>query len=238
MRNVIFFDTTILIAASIREIESAPSPIEHKFYDGSQGLIRMSPKGKVIGITSYTVEEQAENKLAKALKDTILECVGNLKLVDKDYKTYSIILDKVERNFRENIRLLDRLATNLVRVRNIKTQEVFPMYSELAGDRPSKAWTFTPKLKQVAKQVTKIQWGRYLDGLKWKGLIPDETDMEILSEAIYLKRERFSQHIFFLVSSDKHFSGSSKEPWNIIPKRIKTQFQIFCNYPNEIINLI
>ena len=238
MLSVVFFDTTVLIAASIREIESAPSPIEHKFYDSSQGLIRLAPKGKIIGIISHTVEEQAENRLEKALKDTIQECIGDRKLIDEDYERYSIILDKVERNFKENIRLLDRLATRLVQVREIKTTEVLQMYSELAEDRPPKAWTFTPKLKPVAKQVTKIQWERYLASLKWKELIPDEIDMEILSEAIYLKRKRFSAQYFFLASADKHFSGSSKEPWNLIPTRIKEQFQILCHYPNEIINLV
>jgi len=238
MLSVVFFDTTVLIAASVREVESAPTPIEHEFYAGSQGLLRLSPKGKIIGISSYTVEDQAENRLEKALKDTILECMGDLKLLDEDYERYSIILDKVERSFRENIRLLDRLATSVVQVREVKTLEVLPMYGELAEDRPPKAWTYAPKFKPVARQVTKIQWERYLDGLKWKEVVPDEIDMEILSEAICLKRGRFQPHTFFLASADKHFSGSSKEPWNRIPIKIKEQFQIFCHYPNDIIELV
>lgn len=238
MLPVVFFESTVLIAASIREIKMSPTPIEHMFYDASIGLIRLAPKGKIIGIVSYTVEEQAESRLDKALKDTIQDCMGDRKLIDKDYERFSIILDKVERNFRENIQHLDRLASRLEQVREVKTIEVLPMYGELAEDLPPKAWTYTPKLKPVARQVTKIQWERYLDGLKWKAIVPDELDMEILSEAICLKRERFSAHVFFLASADKHFSGSSKEPWNRIPMRIKEQFQISCNYPNEIIALV
>jgi len=238
MPSVVFFETTVLIAASIREIEFSPTPIEHMFYDTSKGLIRLAPKGKIIGIISYTVEEQAERRLEKALKDTIQECIGDRKLIDEDYETFSVILDKVGRNFKENIRCLDRLATSLEQVREVKAVEVLPMYGELAGERPPVAWTYTPRLKPVAITVTRLQWERYLAGLRWKEIIPDEIDMEILSEAICLKRERFSGHRFFLASLDKHFSGSPREPWNQIPIKIEEQFQIFCNYPNEIIELV
>jgi len=238
MQSIVFFETTVLIAASIREIEHSPTPIEHAYYDSSKGLIRLAPKGKIIGIISYTVEEQAERRLDKALKDTIEECMGDRKLIDADYKTFSAILDKVGRNFKENVQCLDRLATSLEQVRDVKTREVLPMYGDLAGERPPIAWTYNPPLKTIAIQVTKLQWKRYLDGLRWKEIIPDEIDMEILSEAICIKRDRFSGFRFFLASIDKHFSGSPKEPWNQIPIKIEDQFQVLCNYPNEIIELV
>jgi len=238
MLPVVFFESTVLIAASIREIELSPTPIEHEFYDASKGLIRLAPKGKIIGIISYTVEEQAESRLEKALKDTIQECIGDRKLIDDDYETFSTILDKVGRNFKENTQCLDRLATSLEQVREVKTREVLIMYGELAGKRPPVAWTYTPKYKSVARGVTRLQWERYYAGLRWKEIIPDETDMETLSEAICLRRERFSGHRFFLASVDKHFSGSSIEPWDQIPVKIEEQFQIFCKYPNEIIELV
>jgi hypothetical protein len=238
MISVVFFETTVLIASSIREVETTPKPIEHRFYDGSQGLIRFAASGKIIGITSHTVEEQTEHRLEKALKDTIEECMGDRKLIDEDYERFSTILDKTERKLRENVRSLDRLATLLTQVRQIKTLEVLPMYGELAKDSPPRAWTFTPKLKPIAIEVTEIQWRRYANSLKYKEIIPDEIDMEVLSEAIILKRERFPSNEFFITSADKHFSGSSKDPWNRIPIRIKEQFKISCCHPNEIINLL
>jgi hypothetical protein len=233
---VVFFETSVLIAASIRDIESSPKLIEHEFYDGSIGLIRLSSTGMFIGITSYTVEEQAESKLETALKDTIEESIGTKELTDMDRDVYSTILDKVERNFRANIRVLDRLATNPEDVRKTKTEEVLPMYGEIAADRPSTAWTLDPKLWWVTREVNKIQWKRFSAGLKWKEIIPDPIDMEILSEAIYLKRNRFPEDAFFLASTDKHFSGSSIEPWKLIPPRINKQFQINCAYPKTIMN--
>lgn len=238
MPTVVFFETSVLIAASIREVESSPTPIQHEFYDGSIGLIRFSSKGKIVGITSYTVEEQAENKLEKALKDTIEESIGTQKLTDMDRQIYSTIMDKVERNFRENVRVLDRLATNLEEVRKVKTEEVLPMYSNIAEDRPTAPYTFGSKLKRVTKQVAVLQQKRYYSGLRWKEIIPDEIDMEIISEAVCLKRNRFSNDTFFLASTDKHFSGSSMEPWKMIPPRINDQFQIDCAYPNEILKRV
>jgi hypothetical protein len=237
MPMVVFFDATILIAASVREVETSPSPIEHEFYDSSIGLIRLISR-EIVGITSYTVEEQAKHKVEKGLKDTIVERIGTRYLTDMDREMYSTILDKVERNFKANIRVLDILSTNLKEVRKIKTEEVLPMYGEIAEDIPPRTWSLTKKFKPVAKYIDRMQIGRYYAGLKWKEIIPEESDLEILSEAICLKRNRFTADNFFVASSDKHFSGSSKDPWDKIPLRINELFKISCLYPHEIINRI
>ncbi len=240
--SVVFFEVTVLIAASVREVGiDVELKIEHKYYSESKGLINYIKKGKIIGITTVTIEEQANKKLEKAILDELKDKIGK---IDKEkFKNYTTLFDSIQRKFIDNIRLMDRLHVDENTTQQIMEKEVNPMYSELSKEEtlpPEPVWALSFKFKQLARDITRMQKKQHMkkmDKLKEKSIIPDPTDKLILSEAIYLKRGRFKNYDMYLVSLDKHFSGFAN-PYEEIPKRIEEKFKIECLTPRMLLPLI
>ena len=109
--EVVFFETTVLVAGSISSIV-AGTPIKHRHYDETKKLIKKAEKRKITGITTMRVEIQARQKLDKAIKDTMEECLKEATNNEKKkyYESLSIILDDAERKLIKNLEMLDRLS--------------------------------------------------------------------------------------------------------------------------------
>lgn len=238
MGDVIFFETSALVAASIKDLSAG---VEHDRYTESKGLLNLSSDTKTKCITTLSIEEQANKVLEKAL----LNIMENEKIpttID-EYRKYPTILDAVQRMYNENISLMDRLSTNKDVVAKIENDEVYSMYYDLDADareRPPKTYALSTKYMGLARDINRESMGEYkkkLEKLKEKSIMPDAKDRIILSEAIYLKRERFPDDKFYLSSLDNHFCGFV-QPYSQIPAKIEELFDITCLSPQRIIWLL
>jgi len=238
LSDVVFFETTTLVAASIRALKGN---IEHDKYSESKGLVKLAVKRKISGITTFTIEEQANRALEKALLD-VMGTNSHSKTID-EIRNYTLILDAIQRMYLENISVMDRLSTDKEEVAKIEEEEAYPMYEELyAGvrERPQKTYTSSPKFKGLARDINRMEMSKHkntMRKLQEKSIIPDYYDRIILSEAIYLKRNRFPQNKLYLSSLDNHFSGF-KYPFKKIPEKIKELFGIECFAPSKIMDLL
>lgn len=102
MAPVVFFETSTLVAASIRALEG---DIEHSKYSEAKGLVNLVANKEIIGITSLITEEQANKVLEKALLD-VMELENRPTTVD-EFRKYSTILDAIQRKYLENISHMD-----------------------------------------------------------------------------------------------------------------------------------
>jgi len=181
---------------------------------------------------------EAENSLEKAIRDEISLSKGEIRTKEK-FETFSIIYDSVQRQFKENIKSMDRLRTEETIVGKILTMEVNPMYCKIERDEmiPSmKTWTGDRKYIPLAKEIRKLKLKRLqkkVEKTSRKPIYADPIDRLILSEAIYLKRHRFEDEKIFLASLDNHFSGMSP-PYDQIPIEIEKKFGIICKTPNDL----
>lgn len=239
---IVFFEVSTLIAASVREV-TEDLTIEHKFYSESKGLVNLISKRCCRGITTFTVEEQANSKLEKAIQDELREKEAEIRRDKEKYRAYTILYDSIQRKFLENLRKMDRLSVDEEKTKEILTKEVVPMYYEIFKEEtepPEAVWSLSARFKRVAIEITNMQRRRHyrkLDKLKEKSIIPDYTDMLILSEAAYLKRTRFKNQKMFLASLDNHFSGISS-PYQKIPIEIERRFKIKCLTPIKLITYL
>ncbi len=228
-----------MIAASIREFDEN-FQIQHPFYDQSKGLVNLVSKGRIVGITTYTVEEQAGDRIEKAILDELKMEKEDIRKDKEKFRIYSNLLDIIQRKFIENIRLMDRLYVDESKKLEILQNEVTPMYRGLlqkAIQRPEWTWSDSPLFKRLAIGLSKYERKKHdlkLKKLEDKSIIPDLTDQHILSEAIYLKRTRFPDYKFCIASCDNHFSGF-KEPYEGIPREIEERFGIICDLPANLI---
>lgn len=238
MGDVIFFETSALVAASIKDLNGS---IEHNRYAESKGLLNLASDTKTKCITTLSIEEQANKVLEKALLD-VMELEKRPDTVE-EFRKYSTILDAVQRMYIENISFMDRLSTHKDTIAEIEDNEVYPMYDRLNAnirEKPPKAYAVSNKFKGLARDINRDLMDEHrkkLDKLKEKSIMPDSKDRIILSEAIYLKRERFPRDTFYLSSLDNHFCGF-KSPFTQIPEKIKEIFSITCLSPQRIIRLI
>ncbi|MBI5252873.1 MAG: hypothetical protein HY930_00520 [Euryarchaeota archaeon] len=235
-----FFEVSVLISASVRELDTEDEfKIEHPFYPQSKGAVNLIERGKITGVTTYTVENQASKKIEKAILDQIKIETQDIRQNREKYKTYSQLLDTIQRKFSDNIRLMDRLRIDEEGVEDILNNEVNLMYAKLLKDAetpPEKTWSESPRFRGVAIEITKSTWKRHtrtIEELQRKSIFPDPTDRRILSEAIYLRKFRFKDTRFFLVSCDNHFCGM-RPPYNEIPREIERKFNIKCLLPERL----
>jgi len=234
---IVFFEVTTLIAASVREFEIEEEfLVEHPAYGQSKGLINQIRAGVITGITTFTVEQQAEECLEKAILDELENKKDEIKKDKEKYRIYSTLLDSIQRNFKDNIRMMDRLSTNEKEVMKILKREVDPMYGKIMKieitPTPSPT-TFSPIFRKVAGDISRRQkegFRKKIEQVMRKSIIPDEMDRIILSEAIFLKRDRYYSTKFYIASLDKHFCGK-KSPYARIPIEIQERFDIECKEP-------
>lgn len=236
MGKVVFFETSTLVAASVRALEGN---VQHDRYSESKGLVNQAAKREIMGITTLNIEEQTNKALEKALLDVMKKPPDTAD----EFKNYALILDAIQRMYFENISFMDRLSTNKDEVTKIEVTEVYPMYDELdssAREKPEKTYSISHRFKGVARDVNRIEFGRYKQKMKQlqeKSIIPDYYDRIILSEAVYLKRNRFQNETFYLSSLDNHFSGL-RAPYTQIPETIKENFDIDCQTLSKIMALL
>jgi hypothetical protein len=238
---IVFFEVSVLLAASI----FVTKIVQHKRYSDSRGLINKSRGGEITGITSITVERQAERTLEIALKRTI-DDEGALS-IDKTttFEPVSTIFDVVQRNLNYNIESLDRLKTDRQETDKIASEEIYPLYYELYKTKfkeikPFKPYTESPIYKRLASTIyleSRRRFDKTMTQLDRKSIVPDDVDIQILSDAVFLKRNRFKKAIFYIASLDNHFCGK-KDPYTSIPIEIEKKFEIKCRLPNEILTNI
>lgn len=82
------------------------------------------------------------------------------------------------------------------------------------------------KLKASIKRHIQRLWTPYYKGT------PDRIDKRIYAEAVFLKRNFFSDEQIYLASLDTYFSPVRKD--SIIRDKINEKFKIFCDWPSNI----
>lgn len=224
----VFIETSTLIAASIRYNQK----YTHKFYDNSKALFNFFANyiSKQIGITSDTVIEQAKSKLEKAIGDLIYETEGSdfkMQDTEKYYETVAKIKETADDVLRKNIRLLGKVPIDEIELTKIKNTEVVPFFNEIENElqQREKIHIGIKLPRDLIKTIEKRN-KPYFKGL------PDHNDIEILSEAIYIKRTFFKTEKFFIASLDTHFSPTQKD--STVRDKIKEKFSIVCDWPKTI----
>lgn len=229
LSNVVFIETSILIASSMGGSTDLDK-IKHEKYDASIHLIRKACK-KSICITTYNIDKLAKETLDKAVEKKCNE-TGN-------YDILADALNIIRRKYLENIRTIDILGVIPNEVDKL-FEEVLEMYRQLqnkALEEPQKIETYDSRFIGLARELNKhekIKHKKLFNKMVDKPLIPDDHDIEHLSEAICIKRNKFNKDIFFIfVSLDNHFIGTYP-PYDIIPPEIEKRYNIKCLSPEKV----
>jgi len=190
-------------------------------------------------VTSKTVEDEANVTLDKVVMNTIKE-VG----LDSDeiFDDLSIIIDDCERKLNDNLKMIDRLAIN-EEIKREKAEEVMEIYVSYANKyRRSKpyttTWSLSHKFRSVVSDIRKIEESKLKEiqrRIDEKGGIAGINDIEIVSEAVALKEERFPRNIFYIASNDQHIAGGHLEPWSEIRRELENKFSTLPRFPEEIL---
>jgi len=228
----IFIETSVLLAASVK-----CEKYLHKEYDSSKSLFNLF-MGHIplqLGWTSDTVIHQAENTLEKVVGDVISETEGS-DLKNKDsvnyYNILSRIKDVAEDNLRRNIRSLTKMPIDETQVNSIKIDEVNPFFSKLGSEIKVAGQFFVSGVRLSSRAKKQIARG---NRPSYKGK-PDQIDLDLFSEAIYLKRVFLKKGHLLVASLDKHFAPYKKDPR--IRDKIEKEFDIYCDLPREVYNKI
>ncbi len=141
--------------------------------------------------------------------------------------------------------MVDRLAVN-ESIRQEKISEVAEIYANYADkyDRIKsyiKTWSHIPKYKGVAIDIRRMEEDKMKEAQKRideKGGIVGMNDIDIITDALSLKEERFSEDIiFYLASNDQHIAGGHVKPWSEIRRDFESKFSILPRFPDEILRV-
>lgn len=225
----VFIETSVLLSSSVNFHDK----YKHKNYDPSKSLFNLFEKQIMhqVGWTSDTVIDQSKEKLMKVVNDVINETERTDLKINNPVKYYDIISkmkDNAEDRLKKNIRLLTKMPTDENVVMDIKSKEVVSFFIDNEKQRRD-AGNFNVsgmRLKSdIKRQIRRTNIPAY------KG-IPDYVDLEIFSEAIYLKRMFLKEGQMFVASLDTHFAPPKKDC--IVRDKIKEKFNIICDWPEKI----
>ena len=234
----VIFETSVILPASIH-LRVAEREMEHTFYSHCKGCINLIDKKIIEGFTTFTIEGEAEATLDKVLKDTLKKYETDIRKEDLNIiYIFSKLLDKVERNYKEIIRKMNRKKVYDQEVKDILKKEINPFYldkyKKIMGETPRGTWSTSPRYIRTAKSITEEQKNKY-QNMKEKIKRPGTTDEIIVSEAIWLKRNYFINEDLYLLSNDTAISGYDKELYEIIPKSLEEDFKILSKTSQSFI---
>lgn len=238
--NVIFIETSVLLDSCIRtggKDDKSDFKVESDRYPSSIGLIRKaSSKNNCCTITSKTVEDEATDKLEKAIMNAIKD--------REDIDEISVILDDCERKLNDNLKLIDRLAVD-EEIKKKRVQEVMQIYISINSKYDSSnytiAWSYSPRFKGIAKDITQKQkedFDKIKERIEEKKGVGGLTDAEIVADAISLQEKRFPNSTLYLASNDKDIAGGDVEPWSEVRREFTNKFPILPLTPEEILGEI
>jgi hypothetical protein len=251
----VFVETSVLVSASVYySSQELGVSLIHHFYDVSKNLLdclREKIKQKV-GVTTITVEHEATSVLLKAIGDTIKEELEK-RPTERDslFGVFSVICDVCSDNLDNNFGILVREPIPNEEKRHLMI-EVSKMYDELGrkvsmltSDDYAKTMLSAYGPKRMRKTLYGIYKEQYEIAMKQITRLRDKpvdpTDIEILAEAVYLKRS-YGKHVRLLMASTDYHFAPVKLPGNkesrVISDEIKERFGVVCEYPDRIVKEI
>jgi len=237
-------ETSVLVACSVHAVIDQLGVVEDQFYKICIPLFKIFQKyiEKRIGITTFTVEEEARSVLNSVVLRRLNEKMEENPEIRKDinfFTVYSTILDICSDNLTKNCSMLLREPIPTEQ-KNELVLKVAAMYKEIKEldffeILKSKPRPISHRLKILAEKIyeseTKKRIAPILEFMERKP--PSLKDYEILAEAAYLAQSYGSNVSFFMASTDQHMAPFRREE-KIISNHIKKQLNVVCDWPDII----
>lgn len=261
MLHKVTFDTNIFIAGSIVETTGELGfPIKHKFYDYAINLIQYIRKNpaKRIGITTNFIETEAYKTLSRAVEKELVESEfkKHMQDIEKEHDVFSALLNRCSDNMGKIFTYLIKEPVDENAVNKIY-RHVDSFYDDLKNEAKevveqlkikgymrsrTTARRYKKDMLEIYSQQDRWPYAQLLNLIMYKDVEPN--DKWILSQVIYL--HRIYQPLLgpdlksYIASTDYHFSPIRKDgrPSSYISDRIKSRFDIICNWPDEIYKII
>lgn len=247
MRYKVFLDTSTLIAGSIC-LTSATIGIDIKdaFYEEATRLISVIKKqvNKRIGITTYSVEDEAYFVLSTAIERKISQKVNDRTQV---FELLSIAINACESRLKDILSFVSREPINPVDSARLLVQ-VRAMYDDLlkqavllpkpAAMQANAVPRFLHKSEMYEIYKTQDEClNAQLNNLIYNPV--EESDKMHLSNAAYLRRlykDSGEKITMYLSSTDHHFVPVRKLGYtsNQVTSEIESRFDIIAEKPHEI----
>jgi len=237
-------ETSVLVACSVHAVIDQLGAVEDQFYKISSPLFQVFQKHlkKRIGITTFTVEEEANSVLnsvvLRRISEKIKENPETSKKVDF-FTTYSTILDICSDNLTKNCSVLLREPIPLEE-RSELVLKIAEMYRKIKELDLFEILKFKPKpierrLKILTEKIYESEEKKRLTPILefMERKPPSIKDYEILAEAAYLASSCGSDISFFMASTDQHMAPFRREE-RIITNEIKKRFNITCDWPDIV----
>ena len=251
MKYKVFFDTNVLISASIMAASTDfEVKIEHPFAKISSNLLDFIKENirKRIGIVTLYIEDEAYFNLSRAVQSEISEGNEERKI---DFEIYSAIKNICDDRLRKYLGILSREPIDDFQV-NIIGKHVEVMYDELIQRACDIKRGLGSMVRTSAKRFRKMATSIYrnqdtLLNAQLLNLIdsPAEySDMKILAQAKYLldlyKQTEGRDVDFYIASCDYHFSPVKRGGFisRQVTDKIFNEFDIKCNFPDEVLNIL
>jgi hypothetical protein len=248
----ILVETSVLLAASVRVSFPEEGEVRDEFYYPAIELFAFLRKNLSdrLGITTQTVELEAQRTLSKAIMNTLER---NIADKSKHLEYSSIAWNKCEENMRKLTNVLLREPCDEDSLGELG-HEVYQMYKGLEA-------------RALNTEEEIIDWAhRGIEGMTSAGMRTamfdihillvrqdnaqlvrlkkthaSPSDIKILAEAIQIKR-RYDKALgdnlnMFLASTDSNnFSPAPTEwgPSNTVTETIRQRFGVVCDLPSEI----
>ncbi len=237
----IFFDTNILLAASIdgylKDIE-----VTHIHHGPAKELLdqigKLNDEGKNHGYVTPTIEEEARAKITKAINDTIKEKweKGNLGKLSLEKRlemadSFDLFIRTSRENLEKSISLLIRLPIR-ADLRQKRYDEVANMFDSLDSKYydEMRQGEFTLATSHKWKHLReKIGREHQIEVSKAYKVSPGMNDKLLLSEILVLMKE--GEEIF-LVSMDGNFVSE----W--ATKEIYSKFKVRTSKPEDLLGRV
>jgi hypothetical protein len=246
----VLLDTCVVISASVYgSYQDLGVELEHKFYSKTTPLFYIIKKYQEsrVGIITSTIESQSIATIAKAVTDALEEKAANItdpQLRDKVFESHTVFFDQCLAHLFENLLVLPRESIS----QNQKDRyypAVTIMYNNLRNIAKNLDINqlinanVTPRYRNVIRHEVSKQYRRqHRQLLRLKDEPVEESDKIILCEAIclleYYRKTMNPKTKIYVASTDYHFSPCDSE--GEITEQIKRQFDVVCDWPDEIAN--
>lgn len=247
MKYKVFLDTSTLIAASIcLTIEAIGEEIKDIFYDEATRLISIIKKNvnKRIGITTFTVEEEAHNVLDKAVERKLNQRINDRAKV---FELLSISVNACDFRLRKVLSYVLREPINPVEAGRAY-MSVALMYNNLEEDAlklPKPAAIMTNAAPFFLNKAEIFEIYRTQDEIinaQLTNLIYnpiEDSDKMILAQAVCLctlYHETEKDVTFYFASTDHHFVPVRRRGLTSrqVTEKIETNYGIIAEKPHEI----
>jgi hypothetical protein len=249
LKNKIFVDTNVLVAASVRVVLSEQSvDVKHLFFDVSTPLFLLVREhiDKRIGVVTERIETEAHNVIERAV-------MNELQRAASEFSSLSAVLDICTDNLRRFLQCTIREPVEQDSVDKwfVKVCAFFALQKErmeLVDRRVLKSLgkeraevSVSKRFRAIGEQIrTDEVIDEFYQLTRLKHRPVKRNDMWILSEAAYLK-EHFEKETpvrFYIASCDQHLSPVLDDDGYPVSTKITAEigkeFGIQCDWPDRI----